>query len=80
MCSPPHSSPASVRGQDNTFGDKLLSAMRAGFGGHVGECRNNGAGRPRSPPGDPAPPATLVIFGGAGDLTRAPADSRRSST
>ena len=34
-CCRPRSSPASARAQNHTFGEKLLSAMRFGFGGHV---------------------------------------------
>ena len=65
--------------QEHTFAEKLLSAMRHKFGGHVerpaggemsvqatvgqGQEALAGAGRP-------APPCTVVIFGAAGDLTK----------
>jgi hypothetical protein len=47
---------------ENTFGDKLLSAMRFGFGGHVEIPSNEESAR--------CSPATIVIFGVTGDLTR----------
>ena len=34
-CSPPRSTPGSARASRHSFGEKLLSAMRFGFGGHV---------------------------------------------
>ena len=35
MCSRPRSTPGSGRAQEHTFAEKMLSAMRLGFGGHV---------------------------------------------
>ena len=59
--------------EGNTFGEKLLSAMRFGFGGHV-EFRRRRDGSPgwqTLPTGSkPAPKCTMVIFGAAGDLTK----------
>ena len=52
------------REQEN-FADKLLSAMRNKFGGHVEPKARPMTRHPR-----PAPPCVLVIFGAAGDLTQ----------
>ena len=48
-----------------SFSDKLLSAMRNKFGGHV-----EAEGGQMTSLARPAPPCVLVIFGAAGDLTK----------
>ena len=61
-CWPARSSPASARARTHTFGEKMLSAMRFGFGGHVEQPGGNDAAERRcrrafGTPGAPKAPA-----------------------
>ena len=67
---------------DHTFAEKLLSAMRKGFGGHVEpkvepqtaelmtrKAKASAMARPAADHGAPGRSVRLVIFGASGDLT-----------
>ncbi len=53
---------------EHSFGEKLLSAMRMQFGGHVGKVIDSGTESKKS--WCSVPPCTMVIFGAGGDLTK----------
>ena len=58
---------------DHTFAEKMLSAMRKGFGGHVepkaGPKAKADMTAKTAATARPADPCCLVIFGASGDLT-----------
>ncbi|WP_460145664.1 glucose-6-phosphate dehydrogenase [Pseudomonas sp. H3_B11] len=55
--------------QQSTYGDKMLSAMRFGFGGHVETPKKMTSIGSKSK-AEPAPPTTLFLFGAHGDLVK----------
>ena len=67
-CRPPCSSGSASRGRSDVA-DKVLSAMRAGFGGHVERSESStmsrGTRNSHQPPAD-----ALVLFGATGDLAK----------